>query len=227
MTKAVIFDMFETLITLFVGKTYFGEDAAADVGIDPATYRKAWHENEKDRTTGKLTIEEGIADTLKKLGVYSEENVNMIVSKRLSSLQDTFDAIPDESVKLLEELRRRGIKVGLITNTFSDERTLIRKSRLFPLFDAVRISYEEGILKPDPQMYLSLMEEFGVKPEECLYVGDGGSRELFAARELGMNAVQASWFRALAFEPHIPCPVLPEFPQVMKQMDVLDYLSEN
>ena len=227
MTKAVIFDMFETLITLFVGKTYFGEDAAADAGIDPVTYRKAWHENENDRTTGKLTIEEGIAETLKKLGVYSEENVNMIVSKRLSALQDTFDAIPDESVQLLEELRKRGIKVGLITNTFSDERDLIRKSKLFPLFDAVRISYEEGIKKPDPQMYLSLMEEFGVKPEECLYVGDGGSRELFAARELGMNAVQASWFRKLAFEPHIPCPVLPEFPQVMNQMDVLDYLSEN
>ncbi|MBR3032944.1 MAG: HAD-IA family hydrolase [Clostridiales bacterium] len=227
MTKAVIFDMFETLITLFVGKTYFGEDAAADLGIDQTTYRKVWHENEKDRTTGKLTIEEGIAETLKKLEKYSEENVNMIVSKRLSALQDTFDAIPDESVQLLEELRKRGIKVGLITNTFSDERDLIRKSKLFPLFDAVRISYEEGIKKPDPQMYLSLMEEFGVKPEECLYVGDGGSRELFAARELGMNAVQASWFRKLAFEPHIPCPVLPEFPQVMNQMDVLDYLSEN
>ncbi len=225
MIKAVIFDMFETLITLFTEHTYFGEDAASDAGVDPVLYRKVWHENEKDRTTGKMTIEEGIAETLRKLGVYSDELLNTIVSKRLAALQETFDQIPDESVQLLLELRRRGIKVGLITNTFSDERDLIRSSKLFPLFDATRISYEEGVLKPDPSMYQSIMVELGVTPDECLYVGDGGSRELFAARDIGMKPLQASWFRNLAFEPHIPCPVLPEFPQVMRQLDVLDHLS--
>ncbi|MBP5416813.1 MAG: HAD-IA family hydrolase [Clostridiales bacterium] len=225
MIKAVIFDMFETLVTLFTEHTYFGEDAAADAGVDPTLYRKVWHENEKDRTTGKMTIGEGIGATLKKLGVYSDELLEMIVSKRLSALQETFDQIPDESVQLLEELRRRGIKVGLITNTFSDERDLIRSSKLFPLFDATRISYEEGVLKPDPSMYSSIMEELGVTPDECIYVGDGGSKELFAARDIGMKALQASWFRELAFEPHIPCPVYPEFPQVMRQLDVLDHLS--
>ncbi len=225
MIKAVIFDMFETLITLFTEHTYFGEDAASDAGVDPVLYRKVWHENEKDRTTGKMTIEEGIGETLQKLGVYSDELLKTIVGKRLFALQETFDQIPDESVQLLQELKKRGIKVGLITNTFSDERDLIRNSKLFPLFDATRISYEEGVLKPDPQMYLSIMEELGVKPEECLYVGDGGSKELFAARDLGLTALQASWFRPLAFEPHIPCPVLPEFPQVMHQLDVLDHLG--
>ncbi|MEE3351693.1 MAG: HAD-IA family hydrolase [Saccharofermentanaceae bacterium] len=225
MIKAVIFDMFETLITLFTEHTYFGEDAASDAGVDPVLYRKVWHENEKDRTTGKMTIEEGIGETLQKLGVYSDELLKTIVGKRLFALKETFDQIPDESVQLLEELKKRGIKVGLITNTFSDERNLIRSSKLFPLFDATRISYEEGVLKPDPSMYLSIMEELGVTPEECLYVGDGGSKELFAARDIGMKALQASWFRELAFEPHIPCPVLPEFPQVMRQLDVLDHLS--
>ena len=133
-----------------------------------------------------MTIEEGIGETLKKLGVYSDELLKTIVGKRLFALSETFDQIPDESVQLLQELKKRGIKVGLITNTFSDERDLIRKSKLFPLFDATRISYEEGVLKPDPHMYLSIMEELGVKPEECLYVGDGGSKELFAAKELGI-----------------------------------------
>jgi putative hydrolase of the HAD superfamily len=225
MIKAVIFDMFETLITLFTEHTYFGEDAASDAGVDPVLYRKVWHENEKDRTTGKMTIEEGIGETLQKLGVYSDELLKTIVGKRLFALQETFDRIPDESVQLLEELKKRGIKVGLITNTFSDERDLIRSSKLFPLFDATRISYEEGVLKPDPSMYQSIMVELGVTPDECLYVGDGGSRELFAARDIGMKPLQASWFRNLAFEPHIPCPVLPEFPQVMRQLDVLDHLS--
>ena len=78
MIKAVIFDMFETLITLFTEHTYFGEDAASDAGVDPVLYRKVWHENEKDRTTGKMTIEEGIGETLQKtrcvLGRTSEDD---------------------------------------------------------------------------------------------------------------------------------------------------------
>jgi len=224
MVKAVIFDMFETLVTLFTEKTYFGEDAAEDVGIDPQVYRKAWHTTEYDRSTGKQTIAEGIAETLKLVGVYSEEKVRDIVAKRLAALSDTFNSIPDDSVSLLQELKNRGIKVGLITNTFSDERDLIRGCKLFPYFDATRISYEQGVCKPDPTMYLSIMEELGVKPEECLYVGDGGSRELFVARDLGMKAVQAAWFHELAFEPHIPCPLLEEFPQVMKQLDILNWI---
>ena len=226
MLQIVIFDMFETLVTLFTGRTYFGEDAAADVGIDTATYRKAWHENEVDRSTGKLTIKEGIAKTLKSLGLYSEEKVELIASKRLAALGDTFDAIPDDTIALLEELKKRGVRIGLITNTFSDERDLIRDSKLFPFFDAVRISYEEGIQKPDPRLYQSIIDEFGVTADQCLFVGDGGSRELFAARDIGMKAIQASWFRELAFEPHIPCPVLPEFPQVKNQLDVLEYLDD-
>ena len=56
MIKAVIFDMFETLVTLFEGKTYFGEDIAADLGADPVLFRKAWHATEHDRSTGKLLI---------------------------------------------------------------------------------------------------------------------------------------------------------------------------
>ena len=225
MVQVVIFDMFETLVTLFTGKTYFGEDAAADMGIDPVTYRKAWHATEVDRSTGKLTMKEGIAKTLKSLGIYSEDKVELIASKRIAALEDTFNSIPDDSVKLLEELKTRGIKIGLMTNTFDDERDLIRACKLFPFFDAVRISYEQGIQKPDPRLYQSIMDEFGVTADQCLFVGDGGSRELFAARDIGMKAVQCSWFRPLAFEPHIPCPVLPEFPQVMNQLDVLDYLD--
>ena len=38
MIKAVVFDMFETLVSLFEGRTYFGENIAEDVGMEPAIY---------------------------------------------------------------------------------------------------------------------------------------------------------------------------------------------
>ena len=224
MIKAVIFDMFETLVTLFEGRTYFSENMAKDIGADITEFRKAWHKSEHDRSIGRMTMKEGIADTLRNLGMYDEKTVDMLFGNRLAALGDTFAAIPEASVELLKGLKKRGIKVGLITNTFSDERDLIRASELFPYFDAAMISYEQGVLKPDPSMYLKIMEEFGVKPEECLYVGDGGSKELYAARDLGMNAVQALWFHELAFEPHVPCDELPEFPHAVKQAEIFDMI---
>ena len=138
---------------------------------------------------------------------------------------DTFSAIPDETFELLDELKKRGIKIGLITNTFSDEREIIRNSRLMPYFDAALISYEQGICKPDLALYKKMTEILGVDASECLYVGDGGSRELFAAREAGMNPLQCTWFHDRAYEPHIPCDIFDEFDHAEKQSDVVEYLD--
>ena len=67
MIKAVIFDMFETLVTLFVGRTYFSEDISRDLGVPLQDFRREWHATEKDRTLGRLTMAEGVSIALKKL----------------------------------------------------------------------------------------------------------------------------------------------------------------
>lgn len=223
MIKAVVFDMFETLITLFQGRTYFSENIAEDIGVDVAEFKKVWNEIEGDRTKGKYTIKEGLEVALKKLDAYSEEKVNLAAEKRLEALGDTFNAIPEESIKLLKDLKSKGIKIGLMTNTFSDERDKIKESPLYPFFDAALISYEIGICKPSQEMFRKMIELLGVKPGEILYVGDGGSRELFAAREAGMHPVQCTWFHDRAFEPHIPSPIYKEFSHANHQSEILDY----
>ena len=226
MIKAVIFDMFETLVTLFEGKTYFSENVADDLGLGSQldTYRKYWHATENDRTLGKITFAQGIETALRALDQYTPEKVELVMKHRHEALQDTFSAIPKESVQLLQELKARGIKIGLMTNTFNDERDFIRASELFPYFDVPLISYEIGICKPSHQMFSKMTELLGVPAAECLYVGDGGSRELYAAREAGMHPVQCTWFHNLAFEPHVPCPILDDFEHAEKQMDVLKFI---
>ena len=221
MIRAVIFDMFETLVTLFTGRTYFSENIAEDLGVPLTEFRDAWHATEVERTIGKYTMEEGFSETLRKLNLYREDWVELVCRKRREALGDTFSAIPEESVQLLKDLKAHGIRTALISNCFSDECELIHESVLYPLFDTVRLSYEQGVKKPDPSMYQSIMEEFGVTPEECLYIGDGGSHELQAARKIGMNAAQAMWFRPGMFEPHVSCPVFSDFPHLERQADVV------
>ncbi len=226
MIKAVIFDMFETLVTLFAGKTYFSENVVADLGLasELEAYRKAWHATENDRTIGKITFAQGIEKALREIGQYSPEKVELVMSHRQAALEDTFAAIPKESVQLLKELNERGIKIGLMTNAFSDERDFVRVCELFPYFDLPLISYEIGICKPNQEMFSMMTEGLGLSADECLYVGDGGSRELYAAREAGMKSLQCTWFHDLAFEPHVPCPILDDFDHAEKQSDVLKFL---
>lgn len=109
MIKAVIFDMYETLITLFNGTPYFGTQMAIDAGI-------------------------------------------------------------------------------------SEEAEVIKNSELFPYFDAAYLSFEQGLQKPEEEIFIRCMNKLSVSADECLYVGDGGSLELETASKIGMKAVQAVWY---------------------------------
>ena len=224
MVKAVIFDMFETLVSIFSGDTYFSEHIAADLNIPVDQFRPVWHATEKARSSGKLTIEETIRTCLEELEIRNEDLVHLIVENRRKNQEGVFARTPDETVELLKELKARGIKIGLISNCYSDEAQAIRDSVLFPYFDAAMLSYEQGITKPDPEIFRRAMAALGVSADECLYVGDGGSKELFAARDVGMKAVQARYFADLAYEPHVPCAELDGFDHAYTQSDILKYV---
>ena len=224
MIKAVIFDMFETLVSIFSGECYFSEHMAADLNVPVDEFRVPWHDTEWARSTGQKDIPEVVKICLETLGIDSEEKAQLLVDHRREHLEAVFAATPKETIELLQALKDRGLKIGLISNCYSDEAQAIKESVLFPYFDAAALSYEQGIKKPDPEIFRRATEMLGVSASECLYVGDGGSKELFAARDAGMKAVQARYFAHMAFEPHVPCAKLDEFDQADTQMDVLKYL---
>ena len=58
MIKVVIFDMYETLITLFKSPLYFGTQMAIDAGISEEKFQELWKPTEIHRTIGKMTLEE-------------------------------------------------------------------------------------------------------------------------------------------------------------------------
>ena len=226
MKKAVIFDMFETLVSMFAVKTYFGDDMADDIDSDREAFLKAWRSTESGRTTGRYTIEEGIRIALDAAGIHDAAAAEMLIGKRNRFLDDTFAAVPDKTCELLSELRRRGLKIGLISNCYSNESVKIRESALFQYFDAAMLSYEQGICKPDPEIFRRMTRELAVAPEECLYVGDGESGELFAARDAGMKPVQALYFRHLAPKRNITSDIYHEFAHAEDQADELRFLAD-
>lgn len=223
MIRAVIFDMFETLISHYNSPLYFGAQMAQDAGITEASFQSRWRPTEYDRTVGKMTFEEVVEMILRENHCYSETVLKKIVEKRIATKEECFRHLHPEIIPMLSKLKEKGILVGLISNCFSEETDVIRRSVLFPYFDAVYLSYEQGVQKPDEEIFLRCMDELAVKAEECVYVGDGGSNELEAAAKLGMKAVQAVWY--LKEGTMQPTGRKHDFCQVEKPLDVLEYLE--
>lgn len=224
MIKAVIFDMFETLITHYRCPLYFGAQMARDAGIDEEVFQSRWRATEHERSVGKMTLEEVIEMILRENHVYSEKLVEKIAGKRTMTKRECFRHLHPEILPMLSGLKEKGCKVGLISNCFSEEAKVIRESELFPYFDGVCLSCEQGVEKPDEEIFRRCMDQLGVKSQECLYIGDGGSWELETARDLGMKAVQAVWY--LMEGTTQPVGRKPEFARVEHPLGVLSYLSE-
>lgn len=132
------------------------------------------------------------------------------MEKRIAIQADCFAHLHPGILPMLSGLKERKIKIGLITNCFSEEAKLIRESQLFPSFDAPCLSYEVGVRKPDPLIFHICLEKLGIPAGHCHYVGDGGSQELETARALGMQAVQATWYRREFFPWNLFAPPISE-----------------
>ena len=225
MIKAVIFDMYETLITHYESPLYMGKQIALDMGIAEDKFREIWNATDEDRTLGKKTLEEVIAEILRVNHSYSEELFEKIVTKRKLSKIECFQHIHSEILPLFRTLKALNIKIGLITNCYFEERDVIRESILFPYFDVVCMSCELGMKKPDVKIFENCMKELEVLPEECIYVGDGGCFELETAKSLGMHSIQATWY--LKEEVRQQEKRKPEFLQAKKPLDIISELKSD
>ncbi|MDP9814277.1 putative hydrolase of the HAD superfamily [Spirilliplanes yamanashiensis] len=111
------------------------------------------------------------------------------LSARVDALRADTRLRPDAE-STLRALRARGLRTAVISDCTHELPAFLPELPIAPLLDARVFSVEVGRCKPDPMIYLTACAELGVAPEECLYVGDGGSQELSGAEEVGMTAVR-------------------------------------
>lgn len=224
MTKAVIFDMFETLITHFKSPMYFGAQIAEDMDIPEKKFREIWDPTDYARTIGKMTLEEVFEQILRASNKYDADLVQRLADKRTACKVECFNHLHEEILPMFEALKKQGYKVGLISNCYFEEATVIKNSVLWQYFDAAYLSCEQGVAKPEEEIFRRCVAELGVDYAECLYVGDGGSEELETAGHLRMKPVQAVWYLQQGSKQ--PAWRKPEFLQAETPLGVLDFLEK-
>lgn len=94
----------------------------------------------------------------------------------------------DDAVPVLRELRARGIRTAIVSNIGVDIRPVLHRAGLSDLVDAVVLSYEAGVVKPDVDIFRQALELVGVSPERALMVGDSWKDDAGAA-QLGIRTL--------------------------------------
>jgi putative hydrolase of the HAD superfamily len=94
-----------------------------------------------------------------------------------------------DAQETLEELRDRGMRMGLISNFESWLEGLLKDLGFLEFLEVVVISGKESFEKPHPRIYELALERGGISPRRALHVGDSPISDYDGAREAGMRAV--------------------------------------
>lgn len=106
----------------------------------------------------------------------------------LAEWTNTSDLYPG-TISLLENLSS-SYRLGLITNGRSDlQRAVIEHHQLQIFFDSILISEEVGLSKPNPELYLRPLINWGLAPENVLFIGDHPLHDIKGAEAVGMTGI--------------------------------------
>ena len=188
--RAVVFDFFGTL-TRPVQRGPEHLETAQILGCDPQAMIALLDASYYRRASGGLgSAEDNLRWIAARAGGHpSDEAVRAALACRFRAVRHDTE-LRDEAVPVLWALRLRGLRTAVVSDCTHELPTLLPMLPVAPLLDATVFSVEEGVCKPDPSIYLAACRRLGVTPEECLYVGDGGSHELTGATGVGMTAVR-------------------------------------
>ena len=190
--KAVIFDLFGTLVEGVPLEKHNEElkNIAEVLSIDSDIFLKLWSETAEKRIKGYLKdFKDNIELIMNKIGVLpEEEKIEQGLQIRMDMIRKEF-VLRKDMVDVLTTIRSRGCRIALISDCTHESTVIWPDTPLAPLFDVAVFSCQTGLRKPDLRIYRIALERLEVEPEECLYIGDGGSKELTGALQVGMNPV--------------------------------------
>ena len=94
-----------------------------------------------------------------------------------------------EMVDYARQLKKEGYTLYILSNNFKERTTYYEKkfSFLKELFDDIYYSWETGVVKPEKECFMQILDEQHLKPEDCFYVDDS-EKNITVAKSLGISA---------------------------------------
>ncbi|MEK6969050.1 MAG: HAD family hydrolase [Nanoarchaeota archaeon] len=186
MVKVILFDFWGTLVETGIQSPI--KQVKEILGID-LPFSDYVVRMERAMMTEKFaTLKEAFEAVCKEFQVECpEEKMELLIGLWNKSwmLAQPYEDVAQELPKLKEKCR-----LILISNTdcFSVDKVL-EKFALTPLFDKIFLSYQMHSIKTDKNFFKQVLDELGVRAEDCLVVGDSIQSDIVAAKKAGIRAL--------------------------------------
>ncbi len=189
MIKAVLFDLDGTLVN-----SLFDLSTSTNFALEKMGFQT--HQTEKF----KYFVGDGMQKLIERALPEDKRDIETI-----KTTLDVFMAhyrehyvdktVPYEGIlPLLDELK--GFKMAVVSNKIEEMALVVTRKLLGDKFQIVCGKQENYPAKPDPTLTLKIISDLGVKPEECVFVGDSGM-DMAVAKNAGCLALGVLWgFRA-------------------------------
>jgi putative hydrolase of the HAD superfamily len=189
---AVVFDFYGTLTPVSSSEAWAGNAArlAAVIGVSPAALIQVLDDSFPERISGALgDVRQTMSAVAERLGVrLSQEQLDKAAQTRRAVQESMFELRP-EALGVIGRLRSAGFRIGLVSDCTTELPDAWSRLPLASVVDAPVFSCVEGTRKPDPRLFRKVAADLGTEPGRCVYVGDGGGRELTGSSGVGMRAV--------------------------------------
>jgi HAD superfamily hydrolase (TIGR01509 family) len=195
--KAVLFDLYETLVTHFDPNWAPPPRSIAErLGLEETVYGEHWPPLDKAWQAGEIEhYEEALTRVCEVVGREPDASVLAELTHEYRTMTArVFEAVEPEVMEMVAALKESGLFLGVVTNASDLDAEPWAGSALAPFFDDFVASYQVGLSKPDRRIYELACHRLDVRPAEAVFVGDGGSDELSGAARAGIEAHWCTWF---------------------------------
>jgi len=134
-----------------------------------------------DAAIGKISNEDLWQDKIEQLGLSAEDAAVL--------RDDYWDGVWDDALLGFIQTLKPHYKLGILSDATSGARERVAERIDLSLFDAVLFSYEAGLAKPDPEVYLRILAMLGATAVTTLFIDDR-PHNVRAALDLGMSSFQ-------------------------------------
>lgn len=224
--RGIIFDLFHTLTGPEQTLTDYPKTNEV-LGIDDATWQRASLATRDGRLGGVVrdpfAIVRGMADVINP--AIPDSIVMEAAHARVRRSAYAINSVPAENLMLLDQLRSRGLRLGLISNLDWADTSAWPACSLAKKFDAAILSCEVGLVKPDPAIYALCLDRLSLAGSECIYVGDGAGDELVGARAAGCHTLLFTGVIEHLWPERIPQLCLPTHNTVRRLDDIIPLLD--
>ena len=186
MIKAVLFDLDGVLVSTDEYHYRSWKKLSAEEGFDFFDHEF----NHKFRGVARMECIEIITKASGKN--YSSEQKQELADRKNRYFAESLSSVTTEvllpgTLSVLNELRKRGIKIAVASNS-RNAVTIIKQVKIEHLLDAIIDGHQIENSKPDPEVFLLAAKKVGIPPAQCLVVEDAVAG-IESARRAGMKAL--------------------------------------